>query len=75
MGKIADTTLILQIKNIHFLPLPAEIYVLQAGVAATQELPNFSPLLGWLKAMLESLFSMPGERFPKMSVKLTGRLI
>lgn len=38
MGKIADTTLILQIKNIHFLPLPAEIYVLQAGVAATEKL-------------------------------------
>lgn len=44
MGKIADTTLILQIKNIHFLPLPAEIYVLQAGVAATEELTKlFAP--------------------------------
>lgn len=62
MGKIADTTLILQIKNIHFLPLPAEVYVLQAGVAAPEKLPKlFSPVRRAEGDAGESVFHARGK--------------
>lgn len=66
---LADRTLILQVETIHFLPKEINIDMLRTGIAGAGALSKLSLLLGSLREMLESLFSTPAQRLPKMNVK------